>query len=619
MKIRHFLFMLLAAGAWASCSDDGDLAANDPISPTEGEAFISLNVTLPGTTAPGTRAGEGTANDNFDDGIAAEYEINDLTVILFDGNSPTATITKVYTTTDFSVNEIKNNGNITSTVSLNMTVDSQAACYALVIANKNSSKVVIPTSGTFSSFSAALTGKTATDFNSSGFFMSSSPIKNVDNTVTLVECFPKSTVIAASEATSNIYLERILGKVEVTHNSEGWSNWTYTIPVSSELYGNDKVAFTNWGLDITNTATYPVRNIDTDWLIDGNFQVAGTGITNRFYGLATNPVRIYYAVDPNYDGTGDNYKFDTYYTSGNTLTALKEVASNNPNYDYCLENTFNVANQKQGQTTRVLMQANYLYNGTTAEDFYMGDQRRPLTLAQFKSVILAALKIDVPTATAINSFTFFTKAGSQNKALKRAKLGSISYTYTASGNTITTTAYLINGTGNTIVADVNKEIGRYDYYKGGVCYYIARVKHFGEDLTPWDNATNYTIGTDNNYTRDYLGRYGIVRNNWYQLAFNTVNNGPGDPIIPGIPGVDPESPDEPTPGDSVNPGNPTDPTDPADPGVDPNNPGTDPTVPEDPTSPVTPTPDVPDDDVKYYIDCTINILSWARRYQKVDL
>ena len=220
------------------------------------------------------------------------------------------------------------------------------------------------------------------------------------------------------------------------------------------------------------------------------------------------------------------------------------------------------------------------------------------------------MKIDVPTATAINIFTFFTKVDSQNKALKRAKLVSISYSYTVGGNTMTPTAYLINGAGNTIVADVNNEIGRYDYYKGGICYYVARVKHFGDDLTPWDNATNYTINPDNNYTRDYLGRYGIVRNNWYQLAFNTVANGPGDPIIPGIPGVDPESPDEPNPGDPV---------DPSDPGVDPSNPGEDPTVPEDPTSPVTPTPDAPDDDVKYYIDCSINILSWARRYQKVDL
>ena len=609
MKIRHLLLMLFIACAWASCSDDGDLAANDPIETTEGEAFISLNVALPATTTPGTRTGDNTANDNFDDGIAAEFAINDLTVILFNGNTPSARVTKVYTTKDFTVNNITNNGNITSSVTLDINVNNASDCYALVIANKNNVNLI--TNETFGLLNTIM-ADTITNFTKNGFFMSNSPILVTDGSgnktvTTLVQCFPKSTIAAAKENSSDIYLERIMGKVEVkTTATTAWSGWTYTVPSTSTQYANDKIAFTNWGLDITNTVTYPVRNIDNSWLVDGNFQVGATGTTNRFYGVATDPMRIYYAVDPNYDGTGGYYNFNTFYVSKQTLKTLQTYTESNPNYDYCLENTFNVANQKQGQTTRVLVQANYLVKGaSSASDFYMDEEGIPYSYSQFTEIIQNALRSIIPGAT-VNSFTFFTKAGSQNKSLKRAKLGSITYT----SGTTQTTAYLINGSDNTTVHGVNEIIGRFDYYKDGICYYLSRVKHFGDKLTPWDNQTDYTITPDVTYTRDYLARYGIVRNNWYQLSFNSADNGPGSPIIPGIPGVDPESPDEPKPGDSVDPG---------EPGVDPNDPGTDPVVPADPDSPNNPTPDAPDDEVKYYIDCTINILSWAKREQQVDL
>ena len=155
--------------------------------------------------------------------------------------------------------------------------------------------------------------------------MSNSPILVTDGSgnktvTTLVQCFPKSTIAAAKENSSDIYLERIMGKVEVkTTATTAWSGWTYTVPSTSTQYANDKIAFTNWVLDITNTVTYPVRNIDNSWLIDGNFQVGATGTANRFYGVATDPMRIYYAVDPNYDGTGGYYNFNTFYVSKPTL------------------------------------------------------------------------------------------------------------------------------------------------------------------------------------------------------------------------------------------------------------------------------------------------------------
>ena len=101
-------------------------------------------------------------------------------------------------------------------------------------------------------------------------------------------------------------------------------------------------------------------------------------------------------------------------------------------------------------------------------------------------------------------------------------------------------------------------------YASGESYYIARIKHFGNDLTPW-NEGDLTYG-DNDATQNnkYLGRYGVLRNNWYELTVHSVS-GPGTPDVPTI--------------------KPTD----------------------------------PDDENYKYISVSVKILDWAKRSQNVDL
>ena len=122
-------------------------------------------------------------------------------------------------------------------------------------------------------------------------------------------------------------------------------------------------------------------------------------------------------------------------------------------------------------------------------------------------------------------------------------------------------------------------------YVGGVTYYAARIAHFGDVETPWsapndaynDYAKIYPSdgqsihGTPVNYGTDranaLLGRWGIVRNNWYRITVNSIK-GLGSP------------------------------------------------VPEDFSSNVT-----PDDNPSpsYFIAAHIHILPWAVRNQSVDL
>jgi hypothetical protein len=80
-----------------------------------------------------------------------------------------------------------------------------------------------------------------------------------------------------------------------------------------------------------------------------------------------------------------------------------------------------------------------------------------------------------------------------------------------------------------------------------VSYYEIRVKHFGDQLTPW-NAGEYgtkpVVGDiDHIYPKDvnqdgnYLGRYGMVRNNWYDIQLGEILKVGSStvPILPGTP------------------------------------------------------------------------------------
>lgn len=77
------------------------------------------------------------------------------------------------------------------------------------------------------------------------------------------------------------------------------------------------------------------------------------------------------------------------------------------------------------------------------------------------------------------------------------------------------------------------------YYKDGYCYYRVLVRHFDDTQTPWASAATmannttlwaYGNGVDT-YNNDYLGRYGMVRNNWYDISITSVTH-IGSPIIP---------------------------------------------------------------------------------------
>lgn len=211
---------------------------------------------------------------------------------------------------------------------------------------------------------------------------------------------------------------------------------------------------------------------------------------------------------------------------------------------------------KQGQTTRVIFKATYkpasLHEGE--KTFYkIGKNTAIWREADLKQEIEAAVASVVSGAA-----------------------GKTTVTLNAEGNDITAagTHYIeaanISVTGATITPEnitaINTQLGLnrdkkvgISTYADGESYYVARIKHFGDALTKWDSSMSY--GTDN---LSFLGRYGVLRNNWYELTVNSVS-GPGYPSVPEV------------------------------------------------------KPETPDDENDNYIKVSVKILKWAKRSQKVDL
>lgn len=92
----------------------------------------------------------------------------------------------------------------------------------------------------------------------------------------------------------------------------------------------------------------------------------------------------------------------------------------------------------------------------------------------------------------------------------------------------------------TYVADVEAAVGSMVYYKNGVSYYTVRIKHFGDDLTPWNkNELGVKAGEvypTTNQAENWLGRYGVLRNNWYDITVQGVK-GLGSATVPELTGT----------------------------------------------------------------------------------
>lgn len=554
MRLKNLFGMAAMLALAASCSENELVESGGTGANENGPHYATFTIKLP--TTNGTRA---AGDPTYEDGTPKEYAVNSATLLVFRGEAGEKEADaefvesvelgdmKPWTGVDDDPNVITTEANITAKLN-NFESSYTGNYYAVIMLNNNTTgsnkKVKLPVNGdTFSDWQKGnVINSMASEVN--GFYMANAVKVNGTTTSTLVTIDKKkvTTNESAAQSAATIYVERGVAKVTMTAFSE----------MDVKGLTGDKVTITAWDLDVTNKKSYPVHNVD-------NYDSYGDYWGDiwkeaRFTSGHTTFNRAHWGIDPNYNTISNdkeyadefNYKQKNYDFSGaGDATAPK----------YCLENTFSLGHMYQNQTTRVIMKATYVPNGLTAgETFYMFDGKSGyFTEGTLTTQISTAITNAGYTATNFSlPLTDMKKAGK--------------HLLTANDITKTSGSVEVN---DEFLGNVNAALGLSDNkkistYNEGVSYYIARIKHFGDALTTW-NSGDPTYGTGAEAKKKYLGRYGMVRNNWYELQVNSISN-PGSPDVPE---VNPDSPD--------------------------------------------------DEGDKYYINCSVRILSWAKRVHGIDL
>lgn len=553
MKIKHLFGLAVIAAMTASCSSNEDLGTAGPGTGTNeaGVGYAIFTINLPSVS--GTRAAD-AGGAEMAEGTPEEYKVSNATALIFQKYGSDEGSYKFVESVTLPIDGWTDDSTpgITTTskklVAKLTNVDIKNDYSVLILLNNNKTgggaKIELPTAGqSYNDWNSKILTPSVTDLAASGdFYMANAPLKgSADSPATLVSI--DKNKIYASEAEANkttndcaatVYVERGVAKMTVADPG--------TKTVKNKATSTDtqsKVTFSKWALDITNKKTYAVHNIDG---LSKDFPAIWT--TKRFTGTNN---RVYWGTDPNYNlaelNTNDAKRKEEF----NFITAPSEINKDftnttNTNPVYCLENTFNLANMYQGQTTRVIFKATYTPKddaGTPLAEqdgtFYtIGNMTTILKEADLKKAVDAAATSVLSGCTV--DYTNLKTEGSHVITLTDIK--------DPTGKTLVADTVYSGMTGTQIVKEINDKLGLkagrpeemvgINTYLRGVTYYIARVKHFGL-LTPWSSGESY--GTDND---KYLGRYGMLRNNWYDLTVGNVY-GPG---YPGVPPVDPNQPDD---------------------------------------------------------------------------
>ena len=646
MKKLSFFSLAVAGLLLGSCSNDEILDGGNPGANGSGTAvatagYINLGINLP--TSPKAVK----ANDDFNDGDASEYAVNNaILVVLQKGAAATddaATVLAAYDLSDLkpwpevgaATDQITSKATIVTAVPEATTGNDR---YALVMLNAenlfdvtadnelvrkgsiddaNFSTTALATFADINAAYAASTTVPATpagtdQINSKvGFFMSNAPLADASTGADIQTLVPLEGKIYSTEEearqneAANVYVERAVSKVTFTSDFSG------VIAAEPGAAGNanyvgDSVTIVSWDLDITNRAFFPVRKTNaTEWN-----KLTGT-YKDRFYGTAKvdtdeDLYRTYWGEDPNYSAY-----VESAFNVAPSVKSAEFVGLDAGAVRYCLENTFDIANQNRNQTTRLLFKAVYVpkdfvrggnfYTLNSGTELYYENEpahiagcnwwakTKPVTVTPAENtidnIVLQEMLSNDAFADAhglfdksqVTKLDYNFTAGAND--LSKAEIVYTTYSYKASDDAEAEfikkeqyDAYVAVGDEKATKKEDNKldaaalatlsqAIGTINCYQSGLSYYDAYIRHFNDtEIGTLPDTFENEYGTDN---ASFLGRYGLLRNNWYQLNVRSIS-GPGESDVPERPSTT-------------------------------------------------------DDQKKSYVAMTVNVLSWALRQQNVDL
>lgn len=574
MKKNFFpmALMAIAMGLNACSSDDPVVNAGGGNVPFAEGGYVKMAINMP--SAPSSRA----YSEEFGDGLPKEYEVKNATLILFQGDDDenNAVFHSAY---DLPVSMTKDGDTqITSTTKIVKKVENSvpnSQLYAYVVLNNNglldvaNSKINVPSSATattlvdmkFSDFKNTVVSGGADKFKNDGFLMDNAPLLNKTSSTSTITSLVnisgkvyRSKAEAEAKPATEIFVERALAKVTVadktgtTKKLQGDGVKTITGPTSA-VSPDVNYTIEGWTLDVTNKSSYLGRNFNSAWnAITEN----ETGTATRFVGtsaLRTDLFRTYWAEDPNYGGTSYSFSSNYFNYLGNGDGNLVNQKLDESTPLYCMENTFDVANQRVQQTTRAIVKVKigtagtfYTFNGDNSMLYDKTNmEKRVLDAIKSSTAVMGKMSTSTQTVTKI-----------EDADIKDLKLG---WVKTGEG-TSTTLENECDGDGKIYVLSfsVKKADGTWIpidnntftdktlvdvlqlreimMYKEGYAYYPVLIKHFGDDLTPWNKTTaSFDDPYENPVSNKYLGRYGVVRNNWYNIDIKSINN-VGSAVVP---------------------------------------------------------------------------------------
>lgn len=586
MKKIYLPLALAATLALGACSSDNvvDNGGSTPIDLSKG-GFVKMSLNLPTDNNRGSRA-------TLDDGLDNEYGIKNAYLVLFEGKDEhnkenEATFKGAYElkNSDFSnfeaVGDDPNHVTITKRIAFANGTKPQSGrkLFALVVLNNNglftvdanTHKLTFNTSNVsatdyvstpnFINFSKAIAstntdGETpfAADVTNNGIFMTNAPLctkpgggtepgadAEIKTLADVTNNIYTTEAKAKSEPAAEIYVERAVAKVTVQQGTEGKlkaNKGNTASEISYKLY--------NWVVDNTNKKSYIVRQYDKSWnSINSNKVTATDASKYRFvWSSPVNPnatdanklYRTAFAQDPEYDDP--TAKAANYNQKASNASMTLSPTFGNEHPQYCNENTFQVTAQNQDQTTRVVLGVKMSAPGTTTydADLYTVNGNKEVVYTEaslaerLKNIILhndpavktwaenhkTGVSLDITFGNDIAGATTITNATLKGKTAA----GAADDTFTG-----------------TFTIDFNNALPNIVRYKGGVAYYAVRIKHFGDTDTPWNvEGQGVTAGGNSNIYHTgsndwFLGRYGVVRNNWYDISVNSIQT-LGDATIP---------------------------------------------------------------------------------------
>lgn len=594
-KVKLFSFALAALMLGACSNDEIVESGGKPQWNSEGKGYINLAIQLP--TQPSTRA-----NDKFDDGTPAEYDVKNATLLLFTNPTSSDTIDeKLKLNSAYNMNlnfytEGTTTDQITTTTKIVQEINEISATEennkvvikALVVLNNNGLFSVdatnqllindVPFTGTLDELNTQLKGKfkditiaNTGNGNGAGLLMANAvmadkpgstadpsgaklvgPLVNIDSSK-----IKNTKAEAEANPAASIYVERAVAKVTV---SAANGNLTEGEKPENKL----SYEIVGWALDNTNTTSKLVRTGEgfSNWmsyssskLTTPNYRMIGGAL------IATGLYRTYWDEDYNYS-TETSTGLST--IGGAHSTIANVISADGTTPGYCYENTTSLDSMIERNLTRVILKVKF----NNGDPFYTVDDERDKIwiedsvkaevayrlLTQGPNTLYDWAKQNVKPGEKLNSKDLIITL-SDEAAGKRTVEG-VALSESGEGKLKAPNTPLPSDVANI----ANTLIDLY-YYAGGIAYYPIYIKHFGDDLTPWTApaASAPTYDTDANF----LGRYGVLRNNWYDIQVKSIK-GLGEPNV-------------------------------------------------------TEVTNEPVDKVNYYISVDINVLSWAKRTQEVNL